>query len=175
MRNLAFIAATGILAFPWPTFAQDKDMTAFELVAAEKTCTKLTSKKKATPERLEACYDTGREYGLRGSKAVERDGTKSALYLARACDNGLGKACSLISWYYLDNSAYESSSEKSRAYDTKGCALGEATGCAGVGYWYAEEGDIEAAKKHYRKAIELKPDYEYAQKKLAELEAKDSL
>ena len=154
-----------------PGAAQAEDMTADELAAAEKACNKLTKKSRATPERLEACHLAGREYGIRDSAIAQRDGEKSALYLDRACTMGSGKSCSLISWYYLDNSAYRSSSEKSREYDAKGCDLDDAVACAGMGYWSKTDGDPEAAKAYYRKALKIKPDYESAAKSLAELEA----
>ena len=171
-RGLTFLAGAaffGASLYLPPLAAQDDET--IDLAATEKACNRLKGKAARDPVKLEACHIAGRSYGGRYNGVTERDAVKSERYLAKACNGGLGKSCSLLSWYYLDDSAFESSSEKSREWDAKGCEANDATACSGMGYWSKEDGDIEAAKRFYRRALELKPDYEYAKKKLAELEA----
>ena len=168
-KYIALIAPLTLALMPAPTMASDGDLTAEEVAKTVKSCKALKGKAAKDPAKLESCHIAGQQYGQAGN-AVARDGKLSEQYLAKACNGGLGKSCSLLSWYYLDNSAYESSSEKSRFWDEKGCEANDASACAGVGYWLAEDGDVEAAKAHYRRAIELKPDYQYAKDKLAKLE-----
>ncbi|MEW4449027.1 hypothetical protein [Qipengyuania sp. JC766] len=174
IRVLVALGASA-LALGVPAVSAAQDATpAIDGVAAEKACKKLKGKAAQDPTKLEACHNAGRAYGTGDYGVSERSAALSEEYLAKACNGGLGKSCSLLSWYYLDNSAYQTDAAVSRKWDEKGCEVGDATACSGMGYWLGEDGDIEAAKQYYRKAIELRPDYEYAKKKLAELEAKQA-